>query len=140
MTTYISDFIINLIIILVTAILALIAGALIPSIRHWLFYKINRYKFEYDSDFKDCRWDIQWENQHLMIDVEKVHADHLEKVKVVLNSIEPGHFIDVMSVSQDFIIPKKSYVHIKLDSIVKTKSINGIDEYMIYLIIRRRKW
>jgi len=140
MTTYISDFAINLIITLVTAILTLIASALIPPIRYWLFYKTNKYEFEYDSDFKNCRWDIQWENQHLMIEVQKIHADHLEKVKVVTNSIEPGHFIDVMPVSQDFVIPRKSPVHIKLDSIVKTKSIDGIDEYLVYLIIRRRRW
>src|SRR5262245_40871101 len=105
MTAYISDFVINLVITLVTAILTLIAGALVPSIRYWLFYKTNRYEFEYDSDFKNCRWDIQWENQHLMIEVQKVHTDYLEKVKMVSNSIEPGHFVDVMPVSKDFVIP-----------------------------------
>jgi hypothetical protein len=125
---------------LLTALVLFLLGLLSKSIRYALLYKRHEFEFEYDSDFRGCEYDVQWENLRLTFQVGSAHNDHLEKVTIKRNDVNPGKTFDKIEVKNKFDEIPEWNLHFKLVSIVRTKPQTGLKEYQIYLVIRRRRW
>ena len=125
---------------LLTALVLFLLGLLSKSIRHAVLYKRHEFEFEYDSDFRGCEYDVQWEELRLTFQVRSVHNDYLENVTIKRNDVNPGKTYDKLPVSNKFNEIPEWNLHFKLLSVVRTKPQTGLKEYQIYIVIRRRRW
>lgn len=130
----------QVIIALITASVLFLVSLFSKSIRYVLFYKRHEFKFEYDSDFRGCEYDVQWEDLRLTFQIGNVHNDYLENVIIKRNDVNPGKEYQKLPVSNEFNEIPEWNMHFKLLSIIRTKPQTGVKEYQIYIVIRRRKW
>ncbi|HXU36219.1 MAG TPA: hypothetical protein VN937_07620 [Blastocatellia bacterium] len=125
---------------LLTALVLFLLSLLSKTIRHALLYKRHEFEFEYDSDFRGCEYDVQWEELRLTFQIGDVHNDHLENVIIKRNEVNPGKKYEKVEVSNNFNEISEWNLHFKLVSIIRTKPQTGLKEYQIYVVIRRRRW
>ena len=125
---------------LLTALILFLLSLLSKSIRYALFYKRHEFDFEYDSHFRGCEYDVQWEDLRLTFEVGNEHNDHLENVKIKRNDVNPGKLYEKLEVSNKFNEIPEWNLHFKLVSVVRTKPKAGVNEYQIYIVIHRRRW
>jgi len=125
---------------LLAALVLFLLGLLFKSVRHALLYKRHEFEFEYDSDFRGCEYDVQWEELRLTFQVGNVHNDYLENVTIKKNGVNPGKNYERLPVSNRFHEISEWNLHFKLVSIVRTRPQTGVKEYQIYIVIRRRRW
>ncbi|MDQ2770483.1 MAG: hypothetical protein M3Y54_08290 [Bacteroidota bacterium] len=124
---------------LLTTLIVFLLTLLSKQIRQFLFYKRHEFEFQYDSDFRGCEYDVQWEELRLTVEVGEVHNDYLSNVIVKRNAVNPGKTYEKLEVSNKFIqIPEWS-LYFKLNSIVRTKPQSGVNEYQIYFVLKRRR-
>ncbi len=125
--------------LIVGAIIA-VFGYAVPPIRYWMFCKTIQYRLECPESAGGRTWDIQWEDLRLTIEVAKPHNDYLEGVTLKLNKQSPGHQIDHMNVSRQFVMPERWRLHVKLASIIREKSPNDSYNFVIHFVVRRPRW
>jgi hypothetical protein len=116
-------------------------GLLINPIRNALLYKRIEHDLEYVDNSGSCEWDIQWEDLRLTIKVSDVHNNYLENVVFTRNEHEHSNLIPSFPVKktfQPFFSPKP--IFIKLVSILRTKPKAGTTRYIIYFVLRKRRW
>lgn len=115
-------------------------GLLWKPIRYAILYKRHEFEFEYDSDFRGCEWDVQWEGFRLTISVQDVHNEHLQGVLIKKQNENPGTRYDTLEVSDAFHRIPNWPLQFKVSSIVRTNPGTGVREYLVYFVIRRRRW
>jgi hypothetical protein len=125
---------------LITSLILFLTTLLFKRVRQFLFYKRHEFEFEYDSDFRGCEYDVQWEDLRLTFEIGEVHNDYLSNVIVKRNAANPGKSFDKLGVSNKYNEISDWRLHFKLNSIVRTKPQSGIREYQIYIILKRRRW
>ena len=125
---------------LVASLVIFLFSLAFKRVRQFLFYKRHEFEFEYDSDFRGCEYDVQWEELRLTFEVGEVHNDYLSKVNLKRNSVNPGKLYERLEVSNKFIEIPDWDLQFKLHSIVRTKPQTGVKEYQIYFVLKRRRW
>ena len=104
---------------LIAGLVLFLLGLLFKSIRHAIFYKRHEFELEYDSDFRDCEYDIQWEALRVTIEVGAAHNDYLSNITIKRNSQNPGETFPVLKVSEQFHQISGYPLYVKLNSIVR---------------------
>jgi hypothetical protein len=125
---------------LLTTLIIFVISLVSKRVRQFLFYKRHEFEFEYDSDFRGCEYDVQWEELRLTFEVGEAHNDYLSNVVIKRNAVNPGKTYDKLPVSNGFEKIQEWNLHFKLYSIVRTKPQTGIKEYQIYFVLKRRRW
>lgn len=125
---------------LLTTVVIFTLTLLSKRIRQFLFYKRHEFEFEYDSDFRGCEYDVQWEDLRLTFEIGEVHNDYLSNVVLKRNAVNPGINYQKLPVSNKFEEILEWGLHFKLNSIVRTKPQMGVKEYRIYFVLKRRRW
>jgi hypothetical protein len=123
-----------------TALVIFLFSLISKSIRYFLFYKRHEFEFEYDSDFRGCEYDVQWEDLRLTFRIGAAHNDYLENVTVKKNDVNPGKAYEKLPVSNRFNEIPEWKLQFKVLSIIRTKPQTGVKEFQIYIVIRRRRW
>lgn len=125
---------------LAAALVIFFVGILVPSVRTYLFYKTYRFEFEYDDDFGNVQWDVQWEGRKISVMSPKVHSEYLETVTVLVNNERPELELGNMNVGAEFKRIGKKPMYLRIANIARMKPERGITEHLIHIEFKLRKW
>ena len=123
------------------AISAAILALLTPRIRNWFLYDRTEFDFDYEDGEGSPTWDIQWEDLRLTIEAGEIHNDRIDKVRFLLNKLEPGEGPFDIQVSNQFHDYFRGRFQIKLHSVVRTKTRASVspNRYQLRWVIRTRR-
>ncbi len=105
---------------LLTAFVIAMLGLTLHSVRQFLFYKRHEFDFIYDPNWEGCKWDIQWETFRVTIEASGVHNDHIEKLVIKKQDMEPGQRFAEFHPTDTFHQIDKWPLYFKLSSITRT--------------------